>query len=230
MHRFLITCLLLCSVCSAEPQVRFSLQFIEVTHPVLTELLAGEDQSGKAMHAKAVSMSKEGKAKIVETFILTGHHKQKLTLESIREEIYPTAYHPVELPHSIGNGPHEIPNSPDPTIRNNHSPTAFETRNTGVTFNVESEISQDARAVELTLSSEVVIPVRLDMITSYRDRWGDASFQMPVYEKWGSNTKISVTPGQFGLVSVIHPKPVSPAPALSRRILVFVRADILKTP
>jgi hypothetical protein len=91
-------------------------------------------------------------------------------------------------------------------------------------------ISQDARTIQLALSSEVVIPVRLHVIDEYRDRWGDASVRMPIYEKWGSRTTISVTSGQFGIVSVIHPKPVAPAPALSRRILVFVRADIIAAP
>lgn len=228
MRRFLIAGFLLCGVCTAEPHVRVSLQFIEVSHPVLAELLAGEDQSGKALHAKAVSLSKEGKAKIVETCMLTGRNRQKLTLESIREEIYMTEVAPPGLPCNISSEPQPTP--PMPYLREFNCPTAFETRKTGVTFVAEPKISQDAQTIQLTLSSEVVIPVRLDMISEYRDRWGDASIRMPVYESWRSNTTISVTPGQFGLVSVIHPKPVAHGPELSRRILVFVRADIITVP
>jgi hypothetical protein len=225
MHRFLIAGLLLCGVCAAEPQVRISLQFIEVSHPVLTELLAGEDQSGNALHAKAVSLSKEGKARILETCVLTGHGRQKLTLESIREEIYPTEYTPPALPCNIPAEP--LPKPPMPFLREFRTPTAFETRNTGVTIEVEPRISQDGRTIQLSLSSAAVIPVRLDMFGEYRDRWGDASIRMPVYEKWGTQTTLSVTSGKFGLVSVIHPQPVAASPALSRRILVFIRADIL---
>ena len=117
-----------------------------------------------------------------------------------------------------------------PYLRELRCPTAFATRNTGVTFEVEPKISMDERTVQLTLTTEVVIPVRLHNIDEYHDRWGDASIRMPVYESWRSNTTISVTPGQFGLVSVIHPKPVAPAPELSRRILVFVRAEIIPVP
>ncbi len=84
--------------------------------------------------------------------------------------------------------------------------------------------------IHLELHAEITTLVRLDQFTEYRDRWGDASFRMPAYEKWGSHTTISVTPGQFGLVSVIHPKPVAPSPAISHRILIFIRADVLRAP
>lgn len=228
MHRLLMAGLLLCGVCTAaQPQVRISLQFIEVSHPMLTELLAGEDQSGKALHAKAFSLSKEGKARILETCVLTGRGRQKLSLESLREEIYPTEVTPPSLPCG-GFSP--LPKPPMPYLREFRTPTAFETRNTGVTFEVEPVASEDGGSVKLTLSSEVVIPVRLHVIDEYRDHWGDASIRMPVYESWRSNSTISVIPGRFAMVSVIHPKPVAPSPAQSRRILVFVRADIITTP
>jgi hypothetical protein len=228
MHRILIAGLLLCGVCAADPQVRISLQFIEVSHPTLTELLAGEDQSGKALHAKAVSLSKEGKAKILESCVITGHGREKLTLESIREEIYPTEVSPPSLPCSPSSM--SLPKPTMPFLRVNNTPTAFETRNTGLTFEVTPMNPIDEPLIHLELDASITTPVRLDQFTEYRDHWGDASIRMPAYEKWGSRTTISVTPGQFGLVSVIHPKPVAPSPAISRRILVFVRADVLRVP
>jgi len=53
---------------------------------------------------------------------------------------------------------------------------------------------------------------------------------MPIYEKWGTGTSLSLQSGKFELVSVITPKPDMPAPAVTQRILLFVRADVLPDP
>jgi hypothetical protein len=50
---------------------------------------------------------------------------------------------------------------------------------------------------------------------------------MPIYENWRFNTSISVESGKFELVSALSPKQNAPVPAVSRKILVFVRADLM---
>ena len=222
----LILGLLTCGVAAAD-QVRVSLQFIEVSHPMLTELLA--ETGGNALHAKAVSLTKEGKAKILDSCVVTGRSGQKLTLESIREEIYPTEYGPVELPCSIGNSPGIVLPDP-PTNPMYRSPTAFETRNTGVTFEVEATIEEDGETIGLNLTPQWVTPVRLETWDEHRDQWGDSSVRMPIYETLRVNAGVTVIPGMFELVSVITPKPVAPVPGVSRKVLVFVRAEIIAVP
>jgi len=58
--------LLLCEVCFAGEEslknIRVSVQFIEVPHPTLAELLGGEETGGHALHTKAIALSKAGKA------------------------------------------------------------------------------------------------------------------------------------------------------------------------
>lgn len=220
--------LLFCGVSAAEQaqHVRVSLQFIELSHPVLTELLAGNETGGSSLYAKAVSLTKEGKAKILDSSVVTGRSGEKLTLESIREEIYPTEYEPPGLP--CGGLP---PSSPDdPTNPMYRSPTAFETRNTGTTFEVEATIEDDGKSIGLHLVPEWVTPVRLETSMEHHDQWGDASFRMPVYETLRVNTQVNVIPGKFELVSVITPKPVAPVPGASRKVMVFVRAEIIAVP
>ena len=223
--------LLSCGVAAAEQaqQVRVSLQFIELPHPLLTELLGGNETGGNALHAKAVSLTKEGKAKILDSCVVTGRCGQKLTLESIREEIYPTEYGPPSLPCSIGSTPGIVlPEPPsNPLYR---FIGAFETRNTGVTFEVDASIEDDGKSIGLHLVPEWVTPVRLETWAEHRDQWGDASFRMPVYETLRVNSQVSVIPGMFELVSVITPKPVAPVPGASRKVLVFVRAEIIAVP
>ena len=86
--------LLSCGLCAAaerQPQhVRVSIQYIEVPHPVLTEMLAGKEKGGPALHAKAIALTKDGKAKILETCMVVCRSGQKAIIESLREVIYLT--------------------------------------------------------------------------------------------------------------------------------------------
>lgn len=209
--------------------VRVCLQFIEIPHPILTEMLAEKDSDGANMHAKAVAFAKDGKAKILETCLVLGRAGQRFTLESIREEIYPTEYSPPSLPGTFSSTPKSDSSGP-PTNPIFRSPTAFETRNTGVTVEVEPTLSADGRIIDLHISSEVVTPLRLETWMDHKDQWGDGSIRMPVFETWRANTSLSVEPDKFELASVISPRPHAPVPAVSRKILVFVRADIVPVP
>ncbi|MEO5715228.1 MAG: hypothetical protein ABIT37_17245 [Luteolibacter sp.] len=208
-------------------QIRVCLQFIEVPHATLTEMLAGHETSGQALHDKAIALAKDGRAKLMETCMVVCRSGQKATLESIREEIYPTEYAPPELP--CGNLSNVRLASDPPANPLFRSPTAFDTRNTGVTFEVESTLSANG-AIDLRLSPEIVTPLRLETWMEHVDQWGDGSIRMPIYESWRVNTSISVESGKFELVSALTPKANAPVPAVSRKILVFVRADILPAP
>lgn len=75
--------------------------------------------------------------------------------------------------------------------------------------------------------STAMRPLFLD---EYVDQWGDASVRMPVLETSRLNTSVSLMPGQFEMVGAITPKPNTPGPAVNRKLLVFVRADILPVP
>jgi len=88
---------------------------------------------------------------------------EKATIEIIREFIYPTEYEPPELPNSVqvggglngggqngGNqGGNIFPVTPA-------TPTAFETRNTGVTLIVEPTLGEDGYTIDLTFAPEIV--------------------------------------------------------------------------
>ena len=211
----------------APQQIRVSLQFIEVPHATLTDMLAGPARTGQALHDKAVALSQEGGAKLLETCMVICRSGQKATLETIREEIYPTEYAPPELP--CGN-PSNIRLASDPPMSPALGiPTAFDTRNTGVTFEVEATSNSNG-LIDLRLSPEIVTRLRLETWMEHTDQWGDASMRMPIYETMRFNTSISVRSGKFELVSALTPKTSTQVPTVSRKILVFVRADVLPFP
>ncbi len=220
---------LLCGICSAHQdpptQVRVSIQYIEVPHPVLTDWMSIDQTSGSILHAKAMALSKTGGAKVLETSMVVCNSGQKATLESIREEIYPTEYAAPGMPCNFPP-PGTISETPiHPMLR---SPTAFETRNTGVTLEVEPTIGENG--IDLRLIPEIVKRLRLETSMEHKDAWGNAPIRMPIFEKWGSQSLLTLQSRKFELAAVITPNPEEPVPAVSRRILLFVRADTLPNP
>jgi general secretion pathway protein D len=90
---------------------------------------------------------------------VTARSGQKATIEIIREFIYPTEYEPPEIPTQVGStgssggldggGVTTIPVTPA-------TPTAFETRNTGVTLEIEPTIGENDFMVDLRFVPEIV--------------------------------------------------------------------------
>ncbi|MFM7605321.1 MAG: hypothetical protein ACKO8Z_08995, partial [Prosthecobacter sp.] len=80
----------------------------------------------------------------------------KATVEITREFIYPTEFDPPQLPQGGGGGGGLGGGTPPPMIATPTTPTAFETRNTGVTLEAEPTVGPDGNTIELNLSPEVV--------------------------------------------------------------------------
>ena len=91
---------------------------------------------------------------------VTAKSGQKATIEIIREFIYPTEYEPPELPNSVGQSSGfsltgggstggSFPVTPA-------TPTAFETRNTGVTLEIEPTIGENDFVIDLRFVPEIV--------------------------------------------------------------------------
>ena len=219
---------LTCGICAADTltsNVRVSLQFIGMAHPVVTELLKDPEAGGAALHAKAMALAKQGKAEIVETCVLTCRSGEGASAGSLREEIFPTEFGTLEFPD------HSMTPAPPPVSAYGHPMhryiSAFETRNAGVTLEIKPTIDWKAKMIDLHLISEIVRPLRFETWTEYKDQWGDASRRMPIYETCRTRISLGLRPGKFQLVSAITPRTDKPVPAADRRILLFVRADVV---
>lgn len=91
---------------------------------------------------------------------ITARSGEKALIEIIREFIYPTEYEPPELPNSIGggvstgglglsSGGSSFPVTPA-------TPTSFETRNTGVTLEIEPTIGGNDFVIDLRFAPDIV--------------------------------------------------------------------------
>lgn len=88
---------------------------------------------------------------------------ERSKIEVIREFIYPTEYEPPELPNSVGGGDNfndplggQQGNTVQSTPVTPAHPTAFETRNVGVTLEVEPTVGPNKQFIELSLRPELV--------------------------------------------------------------------------
>jgi hypothetical protein len=151
-----------------------------------------------------------------------GQSGRKATVETICEEIYPTEYDPP------GFVPETIPQTPPPTPRPPLTcPVAYETRNTGATLEIEPTVDEIGQLIDLRFIPEIVDVSRLETIMKYTDEWGNASYRQPIFETLRSNTTVTLVNGKFELAATITPKPADLVPATLRKILVFVRCDVL---
>jgi hypothetical protein len=209
------------SSASQDPpaQVRVCVQYIEVSHPALTELLGGGETGGHAIHAQARALAEKGDAKILETAMVVCRSGYKSFALSILEEIYPTEYDPESLTSN--------PRYPDNATR---SFPSFETKDTGFILDAELTVDKETGIIDLRCRPEFMRRMRVETWFEHTDEMGDASMRMPIFEKWGSDTALSLRSGKSELASVINPKDQPAPPAVSRRILLFVRADILEPP
>ena len=91
---------------------------------------------------------------------ITAKSGQKATIEIIREFIYPTEYDAPEPGNGGGGGGNNINNNNNggggQAVATPANPTAFETRNTGVTLEIEPTIGADDFMIDLRFVPEIV--------------------------------------------------------------------------
>ena len=149
---------------------------------------------------------------------VTAKSGQKATIEIIREFIYPTSYSPPELPNSVGGGSTissglgglgglsgsssgSFPVTPA-------TPESFETRNTGVTLEIEPTIGDNDFVIDLRFVPEIVefegfINYGSPIQTSGSDIFGNPittvitenRIEMPVFSVRRVNTSLTIYDG-----------------------------------
>jgi general secretion pathway protein D len=148
---------------------------------------------------------------------VTAKSGQKATIEIIREFIYPTEYEPPELPNSVGTtgtistgvgglfgGGTQGGSFPVTPA----TPTAFETRNTGVTLEIEPTIGENDFVIDLRFVPEIVefegfINYGSPIQTNGTDALGNTvttvitenRIEMPVFSARRVNTSLTIYDG-----------------------------------
>lgn len=212
--------------------IRVHLGFIEVPHALLAEVMASEEAGSEpAMHARMRQLVKEERAKIVETCILVTRSGHWASSESIREYIYPTE----DYPDKFSRGPVLTPEQEEAQLEalrrrwermvRPHTPTSFETRNLGVTLEIEA--THHGQLIDLRIAPEIGNHLGLHTWLEHKDQWGDASIRTPVFETLRTSTGVTLEDGKFGMLGVLTPMKPEGGLMTERKLMLFVKADII---
>jgi hypothetical protein len=133
-------------------------------------------------------------------YILDG---ERGVTETIEEKRYPTEFEP---PQSQRNSEQPSPSAPNPvptTTIDPALPTAFETRNLGVTLEVEPRVLEGGRSIRLSVLPQWVALLKFESYDSVKDKHGRVMrIDQPQFFTTKSNAQLVVQNGQRILLGV----------------------------
>lgn len=187
--------------------------------------LARADHSDVDLYETVVAMIENGEAVQELLSVIRTKSGKRSKTDSVFEYIYPTEWDPAEIPNSIGVkmdppvGPNGQPTGRDPNwaaLANAQkledlpifvtpaTPTAFETRNLGFTFEVDAIRNADGGLIEAMIAPEHVTLANLST-------WGKgvSMLEMPEIETQRLSTSVTLVPGLPRFIGTINRPPVS---------------------
>jgi len=209
-------------------QLRIQLEWIEMSHETLTELL--EDESTMKVKGRLSSnagplretikeLIDDKDAKLLETAIVTARSGQRAKVESITEYTYPTEYDP---PAAITESESEKTVSLAPQA------AAFETRNLGMTLEVDAVLGADDRTIDLNLAPEIVYLLDQENYGSFDSRDSEVEVVMPTFYTMKTTTQITQIDGQYTFLGAHSPFNEDTTRMDSeRKVLLFLKTDIV---
>ena len=213
-------------------QIRVQVEFIDVSHEQLTELMFGEKPPANdvELRKQAGQLVKDGKATIMETMLCIARSGQKATTESIEEVIYPTEYEPAQIPKVIEPKEKQEQDKAETPMKDyatGPTPTAFEPRNVGPTLEIEPTLSEDNKFIDLRFAPEIVYHVGNRVWAEWKGEHGNSPIQMPTFYVIRLNTAVTLADGKAMLVAALSPKKQDGTVDFTRKLMVFVRADVI---
>lgn len=217
--------------------VQVQVEFVELDHKKMTELLflsTPESSDATDLRNQLAGMVKKGEARVLETMMVVARSGEKATSEGIREFIYPTEYEPAEIPNEVDLPDKKGGLTPQDVkllwmLRTPATPTSFETRNLGSTLEIAPVVGERGRIIDLNFAPEIVWHTGNTIWNKTTDGAGNVStIEMPLIYKLAVSTAITCIDGQYTLVAALSPKDQTGAMDFSRKVMVFVKCDVMK--
>ena len=208
--------------------IRTQVEYIEVPQEVMVDLMYGENKSvdDTKLRDELQKLLKKGEATMLESQMVVSRSGERATSESIKEYIYPTEFEPSEVPNKV-NVDGEETGEKLKDLATRPTPTTFETRNLGNTLEVEPILGETGAIIDLTLRPEIVWHVKNEVWAEWRDHRGNSDIKMPTMYTLRMNTSVTVKKGEYRLVAAMSPKDDKGFPDPKRKVMVFVKADVL---
>ncbi len=205
--------------------VQVQVEYIELSHKALSKLLflaEPDATNGTTLRKKLQAMVEKDEAEVLDTQLVVCRSGYKATNESIHEFIYPTEYEPPSLPCNFTSGPSSTVAGENPL------PTAFDARNLGGSLEMEPSIDEEGKIVDLKCIPELVWHPGNTTYLERKNTLGDIyKLEMPDIYAIQLNTSVTCVAGQYLMAAVLSPKDTKGDTDLTRKVMVFVKCDIL---
>lgn len=205
----------------AERQIHILVEFIEVDHVEFSDWMLANRLSGDGtpLRMDVQEWIRDERASILESVMVTARSGQRAKTESITEMVYPTEFDPAEIPHTLTQA--EDTDSAITPI----NATAFETRNVGVTLEVDPVLGADNTTIDLNLAPELV---KLEGYTIWPNEDIDAEFraELPTFYTMKTTSQVTTLDGRYAFMSTLRPLEPSDPKRKNALVLLFVRADV----
>lgn len=157
---------------------------------------------------------------LVDLTTLSGPVGEQVRSDSIVERIYPTEYDPPTLPTyrepdekgTLYWGPSALP-----------TPTAFETRNTGTTFSMDTSTHANNASLHINLMGELVHYQERTISETPTPNGPKPLIVMPIFHTLRLTTDLSLAPGETVLAGALTPRTQATQAQSDRRLLMFLR-------
>jgi hypothetical protein len=189
------------------PNIRLELQVVALPEKValpLVEQMKKKDRI-EAANTRLQELMAKGTAKLVGWPIIVTRSAQRAVCEAIKEIRYATEYTPPTV-SVVADVPPDAPQKIGPSVditTFDGVPAAFETRNAGVTLEVEPTLSPDARFVDMNLVAQTVRLKGYHRVTiEGAARKGKVVVEQPQFDTNKITTSLAVPAGQRVLLGV----------------------------
>ncbi|MEM9281480.1 MAG: hypothetical protein AAGA96_06625 [Verrucomicrobiota bacterium] len=195
-------------------------EFIEVDHVDFSDWLLENPITTDAtpLRKEVQGWVKAGRGKVVATAAIHARSGQRAKTEAIHEWVYPTEYDPPQISAEGGDAAEGKNVTPA-------SPTAFETRNVGVTLEVDPVIGADMQVIDLNLAPEIVMA---DENSTHGSSLGgvESTVEMPRFMTSKITTQVSVRPGDYSFLGTSRLGKTQLPDSEDPILLLFVRCDL----
>lgn len=213
-------------------QLRIQLEWIEMDHETFTGLLEDEESmkvqgrlsaNAGPLRESVRKLVKEKDARMLETALVIARSGQRAKVESITEYIYPTEYDPPGMIAPSGEA-----KSTATKFRYTPNPTAFETRNLGVTLEVDPVLGADNKTIDLNLAPEIVYLVDQETYGEFDSESGEVDIVMPTFYTMKTTTQITLIDGEYTILGAHSPfNEDTMRTDPERKVIIFAKVDIV---
>lgn len=215
--------------------VQLQVEVIEMSHEQAVALLRSHAPAADATSLRdAVQrLVGKGEAHIADTVLGVTDFAGKVKMHSVQEYFFATEYEPPEVPNkvSLSFGKREEAKWKDALmlLMTPPTPTAVERKNLGIEFEADVNLADSNRSIEVDFQLAHTALTGTKSWQEVKDSLGNKyQLTMPLFYINHLASKVKIRDGEQALMGVLSPKGEDGEVDMSRKLLVFLKGDVLE--